>query len=141
MEVKAEQMQKTISELNKIGYVYRHKPIRFNGLPTMSTPQREGDYMDNFDTFFSSKEKFDTWHRKVTIGLAELDESMKFCKYFIREKGNDGHYVREGKKFKVNGSWVGITDFDNYSPTKNFVKWLEDNGWRDNWFELMPQYI
>lgn len=129
-----------VSNIPKGAYLHRHKPIRFNGLPTPQTPQRESDYLDNFDTVFDSLEDYKTWNRSVTIGLAELDEAMNYCKYFVRDKGNEGHYVRDGKSFPVNGTWVGLQDFDSYPPCQPFVRWLEEHGWRDTWFELMDRY-
>ena len=129
-----------IKELNKTGYVHRYKPIRFNGQMTTGTPMREGEYMDRFDSFFPSMEEFTKWNKSVTAGLAELDEAMNYCKYFVRSKGNEGHYVRDGKSFPVDGSWTGLQDFDNYPPCQPFVRWLIDNDWRDTWFELMDRY-
>lgn len=128
----------SIRELSTRGYLYRYKKIAFNGLGTPHTPQRKEDKADEFDFLFKNKEDFDTWHKQLTVGLAELDESMNFCKYFVREKGNNGHYVREGKSYPVNGSWVGIQDFDD--TAKDFAQWLKENGWRNNWFELMDRY-
>lgn len=131
----------TVQQLKEKGlYVHRHKPIRFNGLVTPTIPQRETDYPDEFDTIFFDQASYQKWNKEVTAGLAELDESMNYCKYFVREKGNKGNYVRDGKSFPVDGSWVGIQDFDNYPPCQSFVKWLEENGWKDDWFELMDRY-
>lgn len=130
----------TVTELNKIGYVHRHKAIRFNGVSTPATPERLHDSMDTFDRFFPSLADYQKWNKSVTAGLAELDESMNYCKYFVRTKGNDGNYVREGKSFPVNGLWTGIQDFDNFPPCQPFVRWLEENGWRSTWFELMDRY-
>ena len=129
-----------VSDVKPPQYLYRHKSIRFNGAPTPHTPQRKDKHLDDFDTVFDCKEDFTQWFRSTTIGLAELDQAMNYCKYFVRVKGNQGHYVRDGKSFPVDGSWVGLQDFDNYPPCQPFVQWLTDNSWRDNWFELMDRY-
>lgn len=134
------QTPQTVDEIGTVGYVWRFKPIRFNGCVTTPTPQRESNTPDSFDLFFTSKEAFKKWFRSTTVTLAELDESMNYCKYFQRDKGNTGYYVREGKSFPVDGSWVGIQDFDNYAPCQPFVAWLKANNWRDTWFELMDRY-
>lgn len=129
-----------VSHLKEGVYLHRHKPIRFNGLATPGTPQRESEYLDDFDIVFDSKEDYFQWNKEVTAGLAELDEAMNYCKYFVRDKGNVGRYIREGKSFPVDGSWVGAQDFDSYPPCQPFVRWLEENGWRETWFELMDRY-
>ena len=131
----------TVNQIQASGlYIARHKAIRFNGLPTPPTPQRLTDIPDGFDMLFANLDDYKQWVKSITAGLAELDESMNYCQYFVRDKGNAGHYVRDGKSFPVDGSWVGIQDFDNYPPCQPFVQWLKDNGWRDNWFELMDRY-
>lgn len=140
-----------IGQLKKHYYVHRHKPIRFNGLPVMSIPARnkldlsqpseqDSQFLDEFDTLFESHQDYVIWNKEVTKGLAELDEAMNYCEYFVRDKGNKGHYVREGKSFPVDGSWVGTQDFDNYKPCQPFVQWLSENGWRDTWFKLHHRY-
>ena len=129
-----------VTDIKPPQYLYRHKAIRFNGLSTPPTPQRSTEELDIYDSVFSSKEDYDEWNKSTTAGLAELDEAMNYCKYFVREKGNKGNYVRDGKSFPVDGSWVGIQDFDNYQPCQPFVEWLKDNGWRDTWFEIMERY-
>ena len=73
-----------ISELPKNSYVYRYKKSVFNGLPVPKTPQREKpNELDEWDMVFESKEKFNKWYKELTIKLAELDECMNFCKYFV----------------------------------------------------------
>lgn len=137
-----------VSELMREGkYVYRYKPVLFNGGHGSSAPQRENDEVDNFDKVFNSKSEFDKWYRELQIGLAELDEPMNYCKYFVRSKGNEGNYVRDGKSFTVNGEWVGLHDFcwsepsEGYKLTESFVVWLKESGWnKNNWFELMDRY-
>lgn len=130
----------TVDEIKKHFYVHRHKVIRFNGLLTPAIPQREGDFPDEYDSIFSDQSSYQKYNRKTTAALAELDEAMNYCQYFIRDKGNNGHYVRDGKSFPVDGSWIGIQDFDSHPPCQPFVAWLNENGWRDNWFELMERY-
>jgi len=141
MQYKIHKDQKVyLKDIPKDKYVYRHKHIGFNGGGGPETPQRKDNLLDNFDTVFDTKEEYTNWYRSAVIGLAELDESMNYCAYFVRDKGNVGTYEREGKSFPVDGSWVGIQDFDNYKPAMAFVEWLETNGWRNNWFKLMPRY-
>jgi hypothetical protein len=113
-------------------YKWKIKPIRFNGLLCPASSGKE--------LFFYSKDEFDLWYKGLVAGLAELDESMNYCKYFERTKGNEGVYVRDGKSFPVNGIWVGIQDFDDYPPCQPFVQWLKQNGWRNTWFDLMTKY-
>jgi len=113
-------------------HYWKVKPIRFNGL---STPPPTGNTFE-----FESKSHFDLWYKSHLAFLAELDEAMNYCAYFQRDKGNSGHYVREGKSFPVDGSWIGIQDFDNYPPCQPFVAWLNKNGWRHTWFQLMDKY-
>lgn len=136
-----------VNQIKESCYVYRYRSISFNGLPTAPSPIRKNGYLDDFDFVFDSKEDYMHWFRKLTISLAELDESMNYCRYFIREKGNVGKYVRDGKSFTVDGSWVGNYDFcwgnpsRGFKPTELFVVWMKDNGWnKNNWFELMDRY-
>lgn len=114
-------------------YVWTIKPIRFNGL-------RAPQYRDSKPLIFESKKQFEIWYRGHVAYLAELDQAMNYCAYFQRTSGNEGFYVRDGESFSVNGSWVGIQDFDNYPPCQPFVQWLKDHNWFDTWFELMPKY-
>lgn len=140
-----------VGELKKNFYVHRYKPIRFNGLPIMKIPSRNDidkkqspveskQFPDEFDTIFPSSSEFATWNKDITKDLAELDESMNYCEYFVRESGNKGYYVREGKTFPVDGSWVGIQDFDSCPQTQDFVIWLIQNNWREDWFKLHHRY-
>jgi len=129
---------KTIDDLNKIGYVYRHKKIVFNGGPTPATEQRKGEYMDENDIFFTSKEEFETWHKSLTANLAQLDECLNYCKHFVRTKGNEGNYVRDGKTYPVDGTWCGIHDYRR-GESGEFFKWVKEN-WGDSWYELMDRY-
>jgi hypothetical protein len=119
-----------------MSYTWTIKPIRFNGL---AVPQLNSGHKAR-TLNFENKDTFDAWYKGLVAGLAELDEAMNYCKYFVREKGNAGHYVREGKSFPVDGSWIGNQDFDNYPPCQPFVAWLTENGWRDTWFDLMDRY-
>lgn len=101
---------------------------------TKFAPQRSNNQIDRFDILFDSKEDYVKWNKDVTIGLAELDCLMNYCKYFQREKGNDGYYVRDGKSIRVNGT------FTAYDLPPYFKDFLKDNNWQDNWFELMDRY-
>lgn len=87
---------------------------------------------------FHSKENYENWYKNLTAYLAELDEYMNYCTYFKREKGDNGYYEREGKRYPVKGYWKGIQDFDDVA--KDFAIWLEENGWRKMWFELREKY-
>lgn len=130
---------KTVKELNDIGFVYRHKKIVFNDGGTPPTPQRKDDYPDESDVFFLSKEEFQNWHKNLTIGLAELDECLNYCKHFVREKGNLGAYERDGKRYyPVDGTWCGIHDYGRGESGK-FFDWVKEN-WEEDWYELMDRY-
>lgn len=118
-------------------YVYRYSPICFNGKGE-SAPQRTKDEIDAFDKVFDSKEDFTAWHRDLTIGLAELDEVMNYCEYFERSNGNDGFYIREGKRFPVKGTWTGYEI--NCEHMLGFKNFLIENGWLKYWFKLMKRY-
>lgn len=131
---------KTINELKVEGkYVYRHKKIGFNGLPTPSTPQREGNFPDNFDLIFDNKEEFEKWYKIMMAGLAILDECLNYCQHFIREKGNIGAYERDGKRYyPVNGTWCGTHDYGRGESGK-FFEWAIEN-FGKQWYELMDRY-
>lgn len=135
-----------ISDLPKSAYVYRYKQIILNGHSGTSAPQRKDNELDNWDRVFDSKEEYERWHHSLTVGLAELDQCMNFCYYFHRVKNNEGNYIREGKSFPVIGTWCGLHDFcfnepeKGYKPTIDFVKFLKENGWENNWFKLMDRY-
>lgn len=127
-----------MKKVNKTGYVYRHKKIVFNSLPVQSTPQRGGKELDKFDTIFPSKEEYDKWYRGMIIGLAELDQCLNYCRHFVREKGNQGKYVRDGKSYPVDGTWCGLQDYGRGESGK-FFKWVIEN-FGENWYELMDRY-
>ena len=131
-------------------YIYRHKHIGFNGGKQPETPQRKGQEPDELDIVFSSREEFDKWFKETTIGLAQLDGVMNYCKYFKRENGNEGLYEREDKKCKVNGQWDRYYILGNFKPPKQdwynglteFRQFLKDNNWfNDEYFEIMDKYL
>ena len=138
MEIKPEQ---NIKELQKQGkYIYRYKKLVLNSLPVESTPQRkQQNITDTFDYIFESKDKFNEWYKDISIGFAELDQCLNYCKFFKRIKGNIGEYVRDGKTFKVVGTWCGTQDFGS-KFTKGFEFFLKENGWENNWYDLMDKY-
>lgn len=129
---------KTIDELNSVGHVCRYKPVVFSGGPVPSAPQRKDKYPDDFDVIFSSKEEYTEWYKGLVSGLAELDECLNYCQHFIREKGNEGKYVRDGKSYPVNGSWCGTHDYGRGEGGK-FFTWVKENFGND-WFVLMDRY-
>lgn len=129
---------KTVEELSKTGYVYRYKKIILNGLPVPETPQREGKYPDDFDTYFDSKEDFNQWYKQIITEYAKLDECLNYCKHFIREKGNKGNYVRNGKTYPVDGTWCSTHDYGRGESGK-FFTWVKEN-FGNNWYELMERY-
>jgi hypothetical protein len=112
-------------------YTHHIQPIVFNDGSKMNYGRR-------FPKVFESKEDFETWYRGVTIGLAELDQCLNYCKHFIRTKGNEGNYVRDGKTYPVNGMWCGTQDYGRGESGK-FFDWVNEN-WGDNWYELMDRY-
>lgn len=131
----------SIKELEKLGfYIWRHKHMGFNSLPMPTTPERkEKDVLDEHDFVFSSKKDFDNWFKEVQVGLAELDQVLNYCKYFHRDKGNDGRYIRDGKECKVDGTWDGY--HINTPLMAEFKNFLSTNGWLEDWFELHPRYL
>lgn len=120
-------------------YIYRHKPIVFNGGPVISPPQRKkGVEIDEWDKVFESEEEFRVWYKDLVVGLATLDEVMNYCEYFKRIKGNIGYYERSGKKFPVDGTWTGYEI--NTEMMRGFKEFLIENGWLNNWWKLMKRY-
>lgn len=141
----------SVSDLIKEGkYVWRYKHVGFYGHAGASAPQRENDELDEWDKVFDSKKEFDKWYRGLVSGLAELDQVMNYCKYFVRAKGNKGKYVRDGKEHEVDGQWDGYHIWGNalfpalkfdYKLMASFKDFLIKNGWNEkNWFELMDKY-
>ena len=137
-----------VQELKKQGaYIWRFKHFNFSGIPNgsyrgLDAPPRIKNEVDKYDYVFDSQEELDKWYKERLIGFAEFDKVMNYCKYFEREIGNDGFYVRDGKKCKVSGHWDGYlvdVEFDK-NVTKLFQNFLNENGWRSNWFELMDRY-
>jgi len=59
-----------------MSYTHKYKPIVFNGLPTNNRGYTE-------EKVFNTKKEFENWFKELSIGLAELDECMNYCKYFI----------------------------------------------------------
>jgi hypothetical protein len=127
-----------ISELQKDSYVYRYKPIVFNSGTVPPTEQRKDQNIDQWDMIFSSKEEYNTWYKGLVAGFAELDHCLNYCKHFIRTKGNDGNYVREGKSFPVNGTWCGTQDYGR-GESGAFFAWVNNN-FGEDWYELMDRY-
>lgn len=127
-----------IQELPKENYVYRYKTIVFNGGVTPVIQQRSNNEIDEWDKVFSSKEDFQHWYSGVVVGLAELDQCLNYCKHFVRTKGNEGNYVRNGKTYPVDGSWCGIHDY-GIGESGKFFKWAIEN-FGENWYELMDRY-
>lgn len=127
-----------LSEVPQGAYVYRHKKIVFNGGPVPSTPQRKEEELDEFDTVFSSKQDYESWYKNCVNGLAELDECLNYCKHFVREQGNKGKYIRDGKSYPVDGTWCGAQDYGR-GESGNFFKWAKEN-FGEGWYELMDRY-
>jgi hypothetical protein len=139
-----------LQELQKQGkYIWRYKHIGFYNSQSPLALMRQGNEIDKWDKVFDSKADFDKWFKKTQIGLAELDEVMNYCKYFIREKGNEGWYERDGKRCEVNGLWDGyhidgsalfpVKEFD-YDKMNKFRDFLQQNVWLKDWFELRDKY-
>jgi hypothetical protein len=128
----------TVAKLKKQGkYIYRYSQICFNG-NGIKAPQRKDDLIDEWDKIFDSKEDFEKWYKDLVINLAELDQVMNYCKYFVRLKGNNGNYVREGKTCPVNGLWDCY--HINTPEMSQFNDFIIKNGWKNNWFDLMDRY-
>lgn len=127
------------TELKKQGkFIYRYKPVVFNGGPTVGAPMRENDEIDGFDKVFDSQADFEVWYRDLVAGFAELDECLNYCQYFVREKGNEGHYVRDGKSYPVNGTWTGYEM--NCDFMAGFKHFLIENDFYTDWFKLHERY-
>ena len=132
---------KTVKELEKEGkYIYRHKWTVFGGNTTTPTPQRKSEYIDEKDRIFSSKEEFTVWYKDFIAGLAQLDECLNYCKHFVRIKGNDGNYIRNGIEYPypIDGRWCGTHDYGRGESGK-FFDWVISN-FGKNWYELMDKY-
>ena len=129
-------MDKTKCELcwkecsNKINYTYI--PINF-------TWDRDNKAVPN--TFFCSqqhrkdyiKEHNDLVKRSLPF-LAELDQSMNYCEYFVRDKGNEGLYIRGWFKYKVNWLW------DYKSTPKSFIESFEKYFGHRDYYKLHRRY-
>jgi len=66
--------------------------------------------------------------------LAELDKSMNYCEYFVREKGNEWKYKRDWKEYKVSWLW------DYKSTPKRFKEWFYKEFWHNDYFKLHSRY-
>lgn len=109
-------------------YRWKHKQICWSGTGLNS----------GVDFVFNSKDEFNLWYKAQVAYFAELDEYMNYCKYFVREKNNDGYYERDNKRCPVNG----LTTSYELGLEKNrlFKDFLIENGWESNWFELRDKY-
>ena len=136
-----------IKTLRKQGkYLWQYKHIKFQG----GGGGREWGNADPVYFVFDSKQDFDVWFRETQIGLASLDQVMNYCEYFVRSKGNQGKYIREGKEHEVNGEWDGYhiegsslfpqVHFD-YKLMDSFRNFLKENGWGNSWFDLKDKYV
>lgn len=131
----------TVKQLGENGkYVYRSKTVVFNSGGTPPTPQRKGEFPDEFDTIFENKQEFEKWYGNLVVGLAKLDECLNFCQHFVRESGNIGAYERDGHRYyPVNGTWCGLHDSGRGESGK-FFDWAKAN-FGENWFTLHGRYI
>jgi len=129
-------------------YIHRYSGVSFAGKSGFHSPQRKGNEIDACDLIFRDKSSFDLWFKHLQLGLAGLDEPMNFNEYFVREKGNEGDYVRDDKSFPVNGLWDGQHLDCSHSEKKGFVccsmrefsQWLTEHGFRKDWWKLRESY-
>ena len=70
--------------------------------------------------------------------LAELDESMNYCEFFIRENGNEWIYKKDWFEFKVNWLWDYKSQLCKwYNEFKEaYIKYF----WDFNRFKLHNRY-
>jgi hypothetical protein len=72
--------------------------------------------------------------------LAELDESMNYCKYFERTNWNEWIYKRDWFKFNVNWLW-DYKSFNKYNKwSLDFKNAYEKYFWNFNRFILHSRY-
>ena len=140
MDFKQVYLPDKIKELEDLGfYIWRHKHIGFNNCEMPKTLDRKNTLqVDNFDLIFLSRQDFQNWYRSTQIWIAELDQVLNYCKYFVRENGNVGYYEGDGKKCRVLGDWDG--HHINTKTMKEFRDFLVENKWLGNWFELHERY-
>ena len=128
--------------------------ISYTYIPTNFSWDKDNTAVPNI--FFCSQE-----HRKQRIQhhnelvkrslpyLAELDESMNYCEWFVRDKWNDGRYVRDWFEYRVSGLWDyktmdGFYYRWDWSEGKifriDFREAFEKYFWHFNWFKLHHRY-
>lgn len=83
-------------------------------------------------------ESFDSWRKSYISYEAEFEENLNMCKHFVRELGNKGKYIRDGKEYIVEGTWKGIYDYSRGESGK-FFTWVISNFGKD-WYKLMDKY-
>jgi len=66
--------------------------------------------------------------------LAELDQAMNYCEYFVRDEWNDGRYIRDWKEYKVNWLW------DYKTTPDHFKEWFKKEFWHLDYFKLHNRY-
>lgn len=81
--------------------------------------------------------------QEAIIHLAELDQSMNYCEWFVRDNWNDGRYIRDGKEYFVNWLW----DYKSWNIKNKYWNTMNhfiENFNRDfpdtDWFKLHNRY-
>lgn len=99
------------------------------------------------NTFFCSQECRKIWvkenkerQERSKPYLAELDQSMNYCEYFVRDNGNKGRYVRDWFEYEVNWLWdykcFNVSHKWSLEFLEAFKKYFNHN----NWFDLHHRY-
>ena len=107
-------------ELIKPLFVQKYKCVDFSGIKPY--------WNDWLHLYFCSKpckSAYNVKREESLQDIAELDESLNWCPFFIRVEGNNGSYVREWKTYPKNVSWL----WDYKSTPKEFEEWIQSNGW------------
>ena len=103
-------------------------------------------YVDKeYNFLFCSKECKKEWverRRKQDLAslpyLAELDESMNYCEYFIRINWNEWIYKKDWFEYNVNWLW----DYKSFNlrNAKEFKQAYINNFWNFNRFKIHNRY-
>ena len=138
-------MRKTIIKCDYCGSILKNNKIwTIRHSPNFSWDKNPPWDLQNF--FFCSNKCKSEWKKYMKKKdndslpyLAELDESMNYCEYFIREKWNIWTYKKEDfTYYPVNGLW-DYKSFDIKEATK-FKQAFIKHFWYFKWFKLHNRY-
>lgn len=116
--------------------IYRWTATHFASWPANKAPQRQNNLIDSFDEVLTPEE-YNKKRLENQIAYAVLDKPLNYCKYFKREQGQLGYYIREDKKYpkQLKGTMM---EWDWTLP-KDFQEWVKQNWWND-YFDLATNY-